>query len=238
MFKLSCKREAPDTDFLVPEAAFVRKLWKYCRNNHKNCKINLASFNARTHTHKKEKEKEEEEEKNIYHRAHGEFYNTPLCLSVPYNYYLFAFFVSLVSLICFRFFFLPFFRSFDHSFLLSFLDRNIYLKEASSIGTLRHEIFSLDMEKGSKSQTLVWCENCTEKFTKSRDRRNCQSNGWLLNLFSSRFSLLRAMCKYVFLVLTELSYSFRVSNKYWLTTQYAHAPTMFNDWSYKWGLII
>ena len=147
---LSCKREAPDTDFLVPEAACVRELWMYCR-------FDLCGFR--------------------------------------FSY-----------IVCFRIFFLPFFRSFGHSFLFSFLDRNIYLRGASSIGTLRHEIFSLDMEKGSKSQTLVWCENCTEKFTKSRGRRNCQSNGWLLNLFSNRFSLLRAMCKYFFLVLTELSY--------------------------------
>ena len=58
-------------------------------------------------------------------------------------------------IVCFRIFFLPFFRSFDHSFLFSFLDRNIYLRGASSIGTLRHEIFSLDMEKGSRSQTSV-----------------------------------------------------------------------------------
>ena len=136
------------------------------------------------------------------------------CLSLIITIHLIcAVFFSLISLV-FVSFFLPFVRSFGHSFLFSFLDRNIYLRGASSIGTLRHEIFSLDMEKGSKSQTLVWCENCTEKFTKSRGRRNCQSNGWLLNLFSNRFSLLRAMCKYFFLVLTELSYSFRVSNKY------------------------
>ena len=164
---------------------------------------------------KKEKEKEEEEVKNIYHGAHDEFYNTSLCLSVPYNYYSFDLCGFLFSyIVSFRFFFLPFVRSFGHSFLFSSLDRNIYLRGVSSIGTLPHEIFSLDMEKGSRSQTSVWCENCTETFTKSRGRRNCQSNGWLLNLFSNRFSLLRAMCKYFFLVLTELSYSFRVSNKY------------------------
>lgn len=173
-------------------------------NNHKTCKINLASFNARTQTHKKGRRRK----KIIYHGAHGVFYNTSLCLSVPYNYYL------IFDLCGLRFFFLPlfrFFRSFGHSFLFSFLDRNIYLRGASSIGTLRHEIFSLDMEKGSRSQTLVWCENCTEKFTKSRGRRNCQSNGWLLNLFSNRFSLLRAMCKYFFLVLTVIHLGYQIS---------------------------
>ena len=136
------------------------------------------------------------------------------CLSLKITIYVIcAVFVSLISFVFVSFFFLSFVLSII-LFLFSFLDRNIYLRGASSIGTLRRETFSLDMEKGSKSQTLVWCENCIEKFTKSRGRRNCQSNGWLLNLFSNRFSLLRAMCKYFFLVLTELSYSFRVSNKY------------------------
>ena len=131
----------------------------YCRNNHKKCKINLASFNARTHTQKKkkkEKEKEEKEEKKIYHGAHGVFYNTSLCLSVLYNYYLLNLCGFRFSyIVCFRIFFLPFFRSFGHSFLFSFLDRNIYLREASSIGTLQRETFSLDMEKESRSQTLA-----------------------------------------------------------------------------------
>ena len=74
------------------------------------------------------------------------------CLSLKITIYVIcAVFVSLISFVFVSFFF----RSFGHSFLFSFLDRNIYLRGASSIGTLRRETFSLDMEKGSKSQTLV-----------------------------------------------------------------------------------
>ena len=167
-----------------------------------------------THTHKKKQtKKKRKKKKKIFIMVTMAYFTIGLsaCLYLIITiYFICAVFVSLISFVFVSFFFL----SFGHSFLFSFLDRNIYLRGASSIGTLRRETFSLDMEKGSKSQTLVWCENCTEKFTKSRGRRNCQSNGWLLNLFSNRFSLLRAMCKYFFLVLTELSYSLRVSNKY------------------------
>ena len=99
----------------------------YCRNNQKNCKIYLASFNARTHTHKKkkkkEKEKEEEEEKTFIMLPMAS-----LCLSVP-NYYfcdLCGFRFSFI--VCFHPFFLPFCRSFGHS-LFVFFSGQEYLSE-------------------------------------------------------------------------------------------------------------
>ena len=151
---LSCKREAPDTDFLVPEAACVRELLMYYRNNHKKCKINLASFNTRTHTQKKKKKKKRKKKEKTFIMVTMAYFTIRLsaCLSLKITIYVIcAVFVSLISFVFVSFFF----RSFGHSFLFSFLDRNIYLRGASSIGTLRRETFSLDMEKGSKSQTLV-----------------------------------------------------------------------------------
>ena len=74
-----------------------------------------------THKKKKEKEKEEEEVKNIYHGAHDEFYNTSLCLSVPYNYYSFDLCGFLFSyIVSFRFF---------RSFFFVFFSGQEYLSE-------------------------------------------------------------------------------------------------------------
>ena len=156
---LSCKREAPDTDFLVPEAACVRELLMYYRNNHKKCKINLASFNTRTHTQKKKKKKKKKRKKKekTFIMVTMAYFTIRLsaCLSLKITIYVIcAVFVSLISFVFVSFFFMSFVLSVI-LFFFSFLDRNIYLRGASSIGTLRHETFSLDMEKGSKSQTLV-----------------------------------------------------------------------------------
>ena len=85
----------------------------YCRNNHKKCKINLASFNARTHTQKKKKKKKKKrrKKKKKFIMVPMAYFTIRLsaCLSFIITIYLIcAVFVSLISFVFVSFFFLSF----------------------------------------------------------------------------------------------------------------------------------